>query len=403
MAFSSAPSNGPSGPFAQPSISPTIRQTGFVVPSETSDKSPAFVDPGTVARTAYSPNLVIAPVTSATRQQHSGSFVDELESLLSQHETASTRTSGDSVPALSPLSPVHSAPFPTAPRHLAQFGLPPRHHSDSAVGYDSSAASSYLTSGANSLRDEPMVNPAARSVSSGVVSRLSFSGSSRASPLSRSTFGFTPAESEPPTPYLSQVKSEPVQLGVPPSPWGPSSFQPVGYYQRTPTAAEQWTPPVGPQPVAIPNYAASAPVASQASFGRSGSRNKLAQVDEEHSDKKTKRRQSHNAVERRRRDAINGAIQDLAVLLPDPYLEPRAQCARSCIAIDAHRTHHHVSSWTLVKESMAAMQSELIADAASPPFGTPALNSPPQTGGMRMNKGAILSSTVTVRREHRYR
>ena len=38
-------------------------------------------------------------------------------------------------------------------------------------------------------------------------------------------------------------------------------------------------------------------------------------------EKRRKRRESHNAVERRRRDNINEKIQELAMLLPEEWLE----------------------------------------------------------------------------------
>jgi len=45
--------------------------------------------------------------------------------------------------------------------------------------------------------------------------------------------------------------------------------------------------------------------------------NRLALANE----KRRKRRESHNAVERRRRDNINEKIQELALLLPEEWLE----------------------------------------------------------------------------------
>jgi hypothetical protein len=42
-------------------------------------------------------------------------------------------------------------------------------------------------------------------------------------------------------------------------------------------------------------------------------------------EKRRKRRESHNAVERRRRDNINEKIQELAMLLPDEWLNDSAK------------------------------------------------------------------------------
>lgn len=44
-------------------------------------------------------------------------------------------------------------------------------------------------------------------------------------------------------------------------------------------------------------------------------------------EKRRKRRESHNAVERRRRDNINEKIQELAMLLPDEWLSDGAKTA----------------------------------------------------------------------------
>jgi hypothetical protein len=48
-------------------------------------------------------------------------------------------------------------------------------------------------------------------------------------------------------------------------------------------------------------------------------RSRLALANE----KRRKRRESHNAVERRRRDNINEKIQELAMLLPDEWLDAK--------------------------------------------------------------------------------
>ena len=44
-------------------------------------------------------------------------------------------------------------------------------------------------------------------------------------------------------------------------------------------------------------------------------------------EKRRRRRESHNAVERRRRDNINEKISELATLIPECLLDPNGACA----------------------------------------------------------------------------
>lgn len=43
-------------------------------------------------------------------------------------------------------------------------------------------------------------------------------------------------------------------------------------------------------------------------------------------EKRRRRRESHNAVERRRRDNINEKISELATLIPECMLDPSGEC-----------------------------------------------------------------------------
>lgn len=122
-------------------------------------------------------------------------------------------------------------------------------------------------------------------------------------------------------------------------------------------------------------------------------------------DKRRKRRESHNLVERRRRDNINNQIAELAALLPEVLLEPTAT------------SHHHAPAATVIREREAAQAQAFSgngdvlvngADPSSPPVGTPQsgfgslLGSPPISGFavtssgpvLRPNKGAVLKASV---------
>ena len=120
-------------------------------------------------------------------------------------------------------------------------------------------------------------------------------------------------------------------------------------------------------------------------------------------DKKKKRREAHNLVERRRRDGewskiirdswlravtgINTAIQQLSELLPDQMLEPGG---------NLQATHQYVSSRSnrvdadfRSSHSQSNMQADSILSPASPSdtSGTMSL-------GLKPNKGVVLARTV---------
>ena len=77
-------------------------------------------------------------------------------------------------------------------------------------------------------------------------------------------------------------------------------------------------------------------------------------------EKRQKRRESHNAVERRRRDNINEKIQELAAIIPDEFMTP----------------------------------SSIIHEGASPPLSaSPSTHHAPD-GTIKHNKGVILRKSV---------
>ncbi|KAJ3158248.1 hypothetical protein HDU86_002957 [Geranomyces michiganensis] len=100
-------------------------------------------------------------------------------------------------------------------------------------------------------------------------------------------------------------------------------------------------------------------------------------------EKRRRRRESHNAVERRRRDNINEKIQELATLLPD-FLPTDAD------HLHTHHAHHHTST---------------------PPNGGPGTSAPSASSGAataaasssllnnRPNKGVILRRSVDYIRQ----
>ncbi|KAI9229040.1 MAG: Myc-type, basic helix-loop-helix domain-containing protein, partial [Piptocephalis tieghemiana] len=93
-------------------------------------------------------------------------------------------------------------------------------------------------------------------------------------------------------------------------------------------------------------------------------------------DKRRKRRESHNAVERRRRDNINEKIQELSHLVPDCYGDPMASPSSSSTAISS--------------------SSSSSATTGSASAGTGTINAP---AGMKANKGAILRKSVDYIRQ----
>lgn len=57
-------------------------------------------------------------------------------------------------------------------------------------------------------------------------------------------------------------------------------------------------------------------------------------------EKRQKRRESHNAVERRRRDNINEKIQELASIIPDEFMTPPHALTASSPLGASPSTHH---------------------------------------------------------------
>lgn len=64
-------------------------------------------------------------------------------------------------------------------------------------------------------------------------------------------------------------------------------------------------------------------------------------------DKRQKRRESHNAVERRRRDNINEKIQELAAIIPDEFMTPASQIHGASSPLSASPATHHAPDGTI--------------------------------------------------------
>jgi Helix-loop-helix DNA-binding domain len=64
-------------------------------------------------------------------------------------------------------------------------------------------------------------------------------------------------------------------------------------------------------------------------------------------EKRQKRRESHNAVERRRRDNINEKIQELAAIIPDEFMTPASAIHGQSSPLGASPATHHAPDGTI--------------------------------------------------------
>ena len=64
-------------------------------------------------------------------------------------------------------------------------------------------------------------------------------------------------------------------------------------------------------------------------------------------EKRQKRRESHNAVERRRRDNINEKIQELASIIPDEFMTPSTAIHGPASPLSASPATHHAPDGTI--------------------------------------------------------
>jgi hypothetical protein len=65
-------------------------------------------------------------------------------------------------------------------------------------------------------------------------------------------------------------------------------------------------------------------------------------------EKRQKRRESHNAVERRRRDNINEKIQELAAIIPDEFMTPPSAMLQGASSpLGASPATHHAPDGTI--------------------------------------------------------
>jgi hypothetical protein len=64
-------------------------------------------------------------------------------------------------------------------------------------------------------------------------------------------------------------------------------------------------------------------------------------------EKRQKRRESHNAVERRRRDNINEKIQELAAIIPDEFMTPLGGLQGASSPLGTSPATHHAPDGTI--------------------------------------------------------
>src|SRR5271156_603764 len=64
-------------------------------------------------------------------------------------------------------------------------------------------------------------------------------------------------------------------------------------------------------------------------------------------EKRQKRRESHNAVERRRRDNINEKIQELAAIIPEEFMTPPSAVHGASSPLSASPATHHAPDGTI--------------------------------------------------------
>lgn len=101
-------------------------------------------------------------------------------------------------------------------------------------------------------------------------------------------------------------------------------------------------------------------------------------------EKRQKRRESHNAVERRRRDNINDRITELATLLPECLLEGATP--------EDNPTSPTPTSIALAGTSPATLN--ISSMSLSTPAATPTLASSASSAAAKANKGIILAKSV---------
>jgi hypothetical protein len=102
-------------------------------------------------------------------------------------------------------------------------------------------------------------------------------------------------------------------------------------------------------------------------------------------EKRRRRRESHNAVERRRRDNINEKIGELATLIPECMLDPNAPA-------NFVPTEDQITG--VEPMPIAAPKAEEPADAPSTPTGPGSAADALDTAANKANKGMILRKSV---------
>lgn len=119
------------------------------------------------------------------------------------------------------------------------------------------------------------------------------------------------------------------------------------------------------------------------------------------SEKRRKRRESHNAVERRRRDNINEKITELATLIPEVMLDPIAATSSGGKSTRSFRPSRSMLINVFVRSSGngqddGAKQDDGSDGIAPPPSGGSSNGKEPKenNGGVKANKGMILRKSV---------
>ena len=205
----------------------------------------------------------------------------------------------------------------------------------------------------------------------------------------------------PRTPGISALHLETPQSGSLPS-------QPINYNNQHKRTSGQWESNPdslhshADTPISSPNYHANhAPISDILKSGKHASL--PAKVDPGHHGygnpqsqeaKRRRRRESHNLVERRRRDNINEKIQELSHLVPQHRLEDEK--------VRKHIMNNSPLSPTLAATGMSPPQAtSLLAggNGRRATSGSISLGIPPEDKDKGPNKGDILNGSVSWMRD----
>ena len=116
-------------------------------------------------------------------------------------------------------------------------------------------------------------------------------------------------------------------------------------------------------------------------------------------EKRRRRRESHNAVERRRRDNINEKITELATLIPECMLEggnvaPSNNGGSVSPSTEGH-SHFLDGADPLLPASLSlTKKDDIVKEEGDPTSSTPATGASGDSGVVKANKGMILRKSV---------